>query len=254
MSAERRRSVGRHVATLGLLLGVVGCDWFTTFVEQPRLEPWEMLTDSVGPRGNAPFSVPIHGQTVPAYVISYQPAPATIDSFSVLPNPVPMSIESVQRGWRHYAINCAVCHGDTGAGNGSATRYGMIPISLLTPVTSGRSDGYVWGIIRNGRGIMPSYNRIEELDRWDVVNYVRALQGRGGITAPTGPVAEPGVTGEAVPGYSRTGPTQPVPHTIGAFEMLRQRPEGGEVGTLVPAARDTGTRAPADTGASGGPR
>ncbi len=40
-----------------------------------------------------------------------------------------------------------------------------------------RTDGYIWGMIRNGRGLMPTYNRIEELDRWDVVNYVRGLQG-----------------------------------------------------------------------------
>ena len=33
-------------------------------------------------------------------------------------------------------------------------------------------------MIRNGRGLMPPYNRIEEMDRWDVVNYVRGLQGR----------------------------------------------------------------------------
>ena len=42
----------------------------------------------------------------------------------------------------------------------------------------GRTDGYIFGMIRNGRGLMPPYNRIEEMDRWDVVNYVRALQGK----------------------------------------------------------------------------
>ena len=31
-------------------------------------------------------------------------------------------------------------------------------------------------MIRNGRGTMPTYNRIEEMERWDVVNYVRGLQ------------------------------------------------------------------------------
>lgn len=57
---------------------------------------------------------------------------------------------------------------------------------------------------------MPSYNRIEELDRWDVVNYIRGLQGRYQIA--TGPVGLPGETGDKVPGYSRMGPTRPSPY------------------------------------------
>jgi hypothetical protein len=60
---------------------------------------------------------------------------------------------------------------------------------------------------------MPTYNRIEEMDRWDVVNYVKALQGRGATVTPadTGALAAPGVTGEAVPGSTRLGPTRGVP-------------------------------------------
>ena len=58
---------------------------------------------------------------------------------------------------------------------------------------------------------MPSYNRIEEMDRWDVVNYVRALQGKLGVTVPTGPLAVPGVTGRWVPGYTKTAPDRPAP-------------------------------------------
>ena len=62
-------------------------------------------------------------------------------------------------------------------------------------------------MIRNGRGLMPAYNRIEELERWDVVNYVRGLQGRYAVQ--TGPVGLPGETGDKLPGYSQTGPTRP---------------------------------------------
>ena len=48
----------------------------------------------------------------------------------------------------------------------------------MTDQAKARSDGYIWGMIRNGRGLMPPYNRIEEMDRWDVVNYLRGLQGK----------------------------------------------------------------------------
>jgi hypothetical protein len=66
-------------------------------------------------------------------------------------------------------------------------------------------------MIRNGRGAMPPYNRIEESDRWDVVNYVRGLQGKAGVTVPTGALAKPGVTGRWVPGYTQMAPTRPAP-------------------------------------------
>ena len=40
----------------------------------------------------------------------------------------------------------------------------------------GYSDGYLWGMIANGRGLMPSYRRIPTYDRWQIVAYVRQLQ------------------------------------------------------------------------------
>ena len=116
-------------------------------------------------------------------------------------------------GHKYYQINCAVCHGDKGMGDGPVTKYGMPGIAIVTELTKGRTDGYIFGMIRNGRGAMPSYNRIEEMDRWDVVNYVRALQGAvPGTTVATGPLAVPGVTGRWVPGATVSAPTRPSPH------------------------------------------
>ena len=48
----------------------------------------------------------------------------------------------------------------------------------------GRSDGYIYAIVKAGRGLMPSYRRIPPEDRWAVVHYVRQLQGQGGTAAP----------------------------------------------------------------------
>ena len=70
-------------------------------------------------------------------------------------------------------------------------------------------------MIRNGRGAMPTYNRIEEMDRWDVVNYLRGLQGKLPQPVPTGPVGYPGQTGDALPGATMTAPTRPVPYYRG---------------------------------------
>jgi hypothetical protein len=71
----------------------------------------------------------------------------------------------------------------------------MAGINIVGDVTRARSDGYLFGMMRNGRGLMPTYNRIEETDRWDVVNYLRALQ--SGAQVAAGEIAAPGVTGPA---------------------------------------------------------
>jgi len=195
-----------------LCISLSSCEWFTDFKRQPSLWTWEPVKDSLTPsRGNPQMSVPVTGMAVAGFQVSYTPLPGTIDSMAPIPNPHSVSPASLANGRMYYTINCAVCHGDTGMGDGPATKYGMPGINLMTDVTKARTDGYIFGMIRNGRGLMPPYNRIEEPDRWDVVNYLRALQGRGGGPVPTGPLAAPGVTGDKLPGYTRTAPTRPAP-------------------------------------------
>ena len=50
--------------------------------------------------------------------------------------------------------------------------------SLVTPRAAAFSDGYLYSIIRYGRGIMGQYgDKIYHTDdRWRVVSYVRRLQ------------------------------------------------------------------------------
>ena len=167
------------------VLVLSSCSWFTDFKQQPSVGPWqEFSSDSAagkGFRGNPAGSVPVTGSLVPGYAISYAVLPATTDSFNILKNPAAADAKSLANGRKYFSLNCAVCHGDAGDGNGTLKQlnpmYGFSP-SLLADQAKGRSDGYIWGMIRNGRGLMPPYNRIEEADRWDVVNYVRGLQGK----------------------------------------------------------------------------
>ncbi|MGH7655543.1 MAG: c-type cytochrome, partial [Gemmatimonadaceae bacterium] len=196
---------------------------FTDFKQQPKVKPWQAQmagNDTTPFRGSPEFSVPITGDPVPAYVVSHAgsmtwtpgatPSPATIDSMSSVPNPTPATRASLDNGRKYFQINCAVCHGEAADGNGALKQlnpaYGFPP-SLLTDQAKGRSDGYIWGMMRNGRGLMPTYNRIEEADRWDVVNYLRGLQGKYPVVV--GPVGRPGETGSTLPGYTRLGPTVP---------------------------------------------
>lgn len=215
MSSVAARAL-RASAAIVLPLTLGACSWFTDFKNQPRIEPWESTSqndaDSLSPpRGQPQYSVPVQGTVVAAWQIGYQPLPQVIDSFTPIPNPTPSSAASVANGRTNYQINCAVCHGLAGDGNGGLKKvnpaYGYSP-SLLTESAKGRSDGYIYGMLRNGRGIMPSYNRIEERDRWDVINYVRELQ-KG--TADTTLIGYPGQNGTTVPGPSQTAPTRPAP-------------------------------------------
>ena len=206
MSARMRPIV------LALPLLLTACEWFTDFKRQPSIWTWESVKDSLTPsRGNPQLSVPTTGIAVAGFQVSYGAFPATIDSMAALRNPTAVTDSSLANGRKYFQINCVVCHGDRGAGDGPATKFGMPGINLTTDMTKARTDGYIFGMIRNGRGLMPPYNRIEEMDRWDVVNYLRALQGAAGQAVSVGPLAAPGVTGDKVPGATRTAPQLPAP-------------------------------------------
>jgi mono/diheme cytochrome c family protein len=201
-------------ATL-LLLGA--CEWFTDFKDQPRIEPWEAeyQGEHVGFRGNPPNSVPMYGAATPNFIVGLGQYPMVfppiIDSFANLANPVPIDERSLENGRKYFQINCAVCHGSGGAGDGVMLKYGVAAPTLIGDRARALTDGYLYGMIRNGRNTMPSYDRIEAMNRWDVVNYVRGLQGAAGRPVSTDSVGVPGETGPRLPGASLVAPTRPAP-------------------------------------------
>ena len=186
--------------------------------QQPSVGTWQKFsTDSLAGeqtpfRGNPQGSVPVTGVTVAEWEVSYTPSFAAVDSLSRVPNPVDVDSRSLANGQRSYSVNCAVCHGDAGDGDGAMRQlspmYGFAP-PINAAATLARSDGYLWGMMRNGRGLMASFNRIPERERWDVVNYIRGLQGRYPVR--TGPVTFPG-SATAFSGQSVVAPTMPSLH------------------------------------------
>ena len=203
----------RRAALAALPLALGACSWFTDFKQQPSVGPWQVFNpdsaETKGFRGNPSGSVSTNGTLMPAWVVSYGVLPNVIDSMSTLANPVPADAASLHRGRINFQINCAPCHGRAGKGDGEATKLGMVPMPLVSDRAKALTDGYIWGMIRNGRGLMPSYNRIEEMDRWDVVNYIRAVQGLvAGVVPDTTPAGRPGETGDKIPGFTQIGPTR----------------------------------------------
>jgi mono/diheme cytochrome c family protein len=106
-----------------------------------------------------------------------------------------------------FQTYCAVCHGGAGDAKGPVSSRIGAP-SLLTSRARAYSDGYIYSIIRYGRGVMPRYGDkvYAPAERWAIVNHVRKLQARSPAAA-----AAPGTAAPIPPGPSATGSTAVVP-------------------------------------------
>lgn len=189
---ERRRRYLRAL-TLAGLAGVAGCtqvdDFWATIPflsmlrDAPSYDPYEMPRPA--PRNSIPFRTPVEEVLPPT-----PPTDAGLRAFAAeYPNPIAMDSTSLARGQAMYERYCLVCHGAEGAGRqtGPVTATGAYP-AIAPPVSEGTAvalpDGYMYGIIRVGRGLMPAYgDRITHSDRWHIVNYIRYLQQSAGQAA-----------------------------------------------------------------------
>jgi len=114
---------------------------------------------------------------------------------------IPREVEAA--GDTLYNTYCEPCHGQAGDAKGTVSSRIGAP-SLLTGRARGYSDGYIYSIIRYGRGVMPRYGDKVYLpsDRWAIVNHVRTLQAAS--PAPEEPAA---ATAPIPPTPSATGST-----------------------------------------------
>lgn len=100
------------------------------------------------------------------------------DSVWLEDSPVTVSYELLKRGQQRYDIFCSPCHGRIGDGQGVVSKRGMLPPPTLhSDSLRNMGDGYLFEVISNGRGNMPSYGyQVPVPDRWAIVKYIRALQ------------------------------------------------------------------------------
>ncbi|HLF76461.1 MAG TPA: cytochrome c, partial [Dehalococcoidia bacterium] len=71
--------------------------------------------------------------------------------------------------------NCALCHGESGRGDGpAATGLRIQPANLYDHVPY-HPDQFFFGAITNGiGGVMPSFkSTLSEQDRWHILNFLR---------------------------------------------------------------------------------
>lgn len=173
---SHHRTRAALAAGLAAALALTGCrgteiedaigevSWFSNMRDQPAVEPYED-TIRMPPENTFETSAGVPLGTLP-------------DDYRDVSNPTPPTPQNLERGKELYDIYCAICHGPEGQGGAAIEE--VFPRGLINELTTQRArdypDGYLFGMISVGRGLMPNYRRIPQDERWLIVNYVRQLQ------------------------------------------------------------------------------
>ena len=130
---------------------------------------------------------------------------------TMMSSPIAGTEADLARGEELFGQFCTPCHGVTGAGDGSVVGQNRIPaiplLNIRGELTRGYTDGYIWGMITNGRGLMPAYPRIPAMDRWYLVAHARRLQAEAVAEEAAAAAAEAAAAEEAEETPGETGGT-----------------------------------------------
>jgi mono/diheme cytochrome c family protein len=161
-------------ALLVFAFDVIKIDWISFMEIQPSFDYQEQ------PLAVPAKSIPVEG-------------PAYIPGGGAPLNPVPADDISISRGKQLFGINCQLCHGDQGHGDGPIAAFLIKkkPADLAGALVQSLPDGSIFLTISNGKfnpdntlftgvnfsGQMPPLNEnLTVRERWDIVNYVRTLK------------------------------------------------------------------------------
>lgn len=194
---------GKLFPTAALALALSGCSWyydklpspddlmkaipwFDHMVRSPAVHPYKRADL---PRNTVKGSVPVGGGEEDWDAGNWRQLQYGFDTTAAnrLRNPTGPG-EAAAQGDTLYQTFCAVCHGSIGAGDGPVGPRVGAP-SLLTPKARAWSDGYLYSLIRYGRGVMPLYGDkvYAPHDRWAIVNHLRKLQADAPPPTPATP-------------------------------------------------------------------
>lgn len=212
-------TLSRCNIALGILLAAVLLATWSMRVD-PQRPNWDIFPDMQ----YSPASGALGTNTVFADGRTWQPSPdgtiargetrldyaATpadaIRAGEELTNPIaPGDAAALARGAAVFRVNCAMCHGPQGVGDGPATKRGVPPPpSLLTGKSMQMKDGQLMHILTYGQGNMaPFAAQLSLEDRWQVIALVRDMQAKAAASAatpaePPSPAAAPQTTVPAI--------------------------------------------------------
>tara|TARA_B100000029_G_scaffold351252_1_gene343715 strand:+ start:86 stop:598 length:513 start_codon:yes stop_codon:yes gene_type:complete len=150
-------------------LSSIALPWSTDMWDHPSIKPYEEARDYPE---NSVFS-------------DNFPRELSRDKYEAIEKGPNRGKESLVKGKVLYETYCYSCHGMEGKGDGPVIANDLRPKKYFYPVnlnqqqTKNRTDGYIYAYIRyGGKVMMPAYGRITPSEAWDVVYYVRYLQGK----------------------------------------------------------------------------
>jgi mono/diheme cytochrome c family protein len=144
-------------------------------VVQPYKKPLE--TSPFFTDGSA--SRPIEPHTVSREETAAPPMTGFQDATNLMADiPIPITPQLMAHGRDEFNINCSVCHGTDGYGQGMIVKRGFpAPPSFHTDRLRSAPAGHFFDVITHGYGVMyPFASRISPNDRWAITAYIRALQ------------------------------------------------------------------------------
>jgi mono/diheme cytochrome c family protein len=176
-------------------------EFFSDMKRQSKVKyqkPSEFFADGRAARPPVPGTIPM-GYDIPGHPVQNQNVPDDINSplgeFSAgtdyyntgkmgdqwgtgMPSQIPVTMDLLKRGQKEFVVNCAVCHGATGQGNGISSKYGLLNIANYHQDKYRQmADGQIFNTITNGFNTMMAYgDKVTVKDRWAIVAYIRALQ------------------------------------------------------------------------------
>jgi mono/diheme cytochrome c family protein len=164
--AFKRLIIAGLVVLIGLVViemfayDVIKISWVAFMEKQPAFQP---MYDPL----------PVPTEAIPLEGVAYNMG------LGVPSNPVQADQVSIARGAELYRINCVLCHGTVGKGDGPVASHLLNkPFDLTSFPIHSITDGGIFYIISTGvPGKMPALNEnLTVRERWDVVNYVRTLK------------------------------------------------------------------------------
>jgi len=178
---------------------------FVDMVRNPRYDPQhesDFYADTRAARAPVKGTVPL-GYTVPGAFLSTGANNNKLDqhpgAFSnstdyyntgrigdAYGDGIPLTVDRalLERGRERFNINCAICHGPVGLGNGVTSQFGLVGIANFHDARiRTMPDGQIFNTITLGKNTMGAYgSNISVEDRWAIISYIRALERADGAS------------------------------------------------------------------------
>lgn len=99
---------------------------------------------------------------------------------TLIKDPFVFTKDEIEGEGKHlFTVNCAICHGDKGDGQGHLVQINKFPPppSYLTEPLLSKPEGQRYHTLMYGKNMMGSYaSQLNNRERWLVLSYVKSLQ------------------------------------------------------------------------------